>query len=495
MSTLSGEDRMLIDGNLVQAASGKTFDNINPATEEVLGSVADAGAEDMRRAIEAARRAFDRSDWSTNRALRRRCLEQLQHALENERELFREEIIAEAGAPRMITHGPQVDTPIDEVLRYPLGLIDDYPWVQDLPDLVVHGSDVRGSRSRRQIWKEPIGVVGAIAPWNFPLDVTLVKVGQILATGNTAVLKPAPDTPWNATHLGRIIAEQTDIPPGVFNVVTSSDHLVGEELSRSPLVDMISFTGSTATGQRIMKVASQTLKRLVLELGGKSAMVVLGDADLEGILPAATSVCYHAGQGCALQTRILLPRGRYREGVDLIAAAMERVPYGDPNDSKVIMGPLVSATQKERVLSHIESGQRDGAKLILGGGTPAHLQRGFYVEPTLFADVDNSMSIAQKEIFGPVLCVIPYDDEGDAIRIANDTIYGLSGSVFSGSLERAASVASRLRAGTVSVNGGNWGGVDAPYGGYKQSGIGRQNGIEGFEQHLDTKVVGLPIMN
>ena len=480
----TGEVRMMIDGELVEAASGKRFDNVNPATEDVLGPVADGSTEDMRRAIAAARRAFDESDWSTNRQLRKRCLEQLQEALESEREELREELIAEVGTPRLLTYGPQLDAPLEEALRWPAKMIDEFPWDRSLPD-----GTMFGMTSARGVWKEPMGVVGSIVPWNYPFEVTINKVAQVLATGNTTVLKPAPDTPWNATRLGRLVAERTDMPAGVFNVVTSSDHLVGEELTLSPLVDMISFTGSTAVGKRIMEKGAATLKRVFLELGGKSAMIVLDDANIEAIAPGAAMVCMHGGQGCAMQTRMLLPRNLYDKGVELVTAAMAEVPYGDPQSDQVFMGPLVSAKQRERVLGYIEKGKEEGAELVLGGGRPAHLPKGWYVEPTLFVDVDNSMTIAQEEIFGPVLCVIPYDDDEDALRIANDSGYGLSGGVYSASEERATALARRVRTGSIGINGGTWYGADSPYGGYKASGIGRQNGIEGFEQYLETKAV------
>jgi aldehyde dehydrogenase (NAD+) len=238
-----------------------------------------------------------------------------------------------------------------------------------------------------------------------------------------------------------------------------------------------------------MEKGAATLKRVFLELGGKSAMIVLDDADFASVVPFGSMVCMHAGQGCAMQTRMLLPRSRYDEGLELITQGMASVPYGDPNDPNVIMGPLVSAKQQAQVLGYIEKGQHEGAKLLLGGGRPAHLPKGWYVEPTLFADVDNRMTIAQEEIFGPVLCVIVYEDDDDAVRIANDSAYGLSGGVFSSSEERATAVARLVRTGSIGVNGGVWYGADSPYGGYKTSGIGRQNGLEGFEQYLETKAV------
>ena len=483
-SKQTGEARMLIDGKLVEATSGKTFDNVNPATEDVLGQVADATADDMRQAIAAARRAFDETDWSTNHAFRKRCLEQLQDALESEREELRAELVAEAGAPLMLTYSAQLDAPLEDGLRYPMKLIEEFPWERELPD-----GNLFGMTSRRAVWKEPMGVIGSIVPWNYPFEVTLNKIGPVLATGNTTVLKPAPDTPWNATRLGRLVAEKTDIPPGVFNVVTSSDHLVGEELTLSPMVDMIPFTGSTVTGKRIMEKGASQLKRVFLELGGKSAMIVCDDADFPSVIPGASMVCMHGGQGCAMQTRMLVPRARYDEALELIIAGMSGVPYGDPSDPNNMMGPLVSEKQRDRVLGYIQKGVDEGARLVLGGGKPAQFDKGWFVEPTVFADVDNSMTIAQEEIFGPVLCVIAYDADDDAVRIANDSGYGLSGGVFSASEERATAIARRIRTGSIGINGGVWYGADSPYGGYKSSGIGRQNGIEGFEQYLETKAV------
>ena len=486
--TLAAEPRMLIDGQLVEASGRATFPNLNPATEEVLGEVADGTKADAHRAIAAARAAFDRSGWAEDRELRKHCLAQLQAALEDEREALREQLIAEVGCPRQLTHGPQLDLPLADALRYPASLIDTFPWTQPLPDAV----DVMGQMNTREVWKEPVGVVGAIVPWNFPFEVTLNKLGQILATGNTVVLKPAPDTPWNATFLGRVIAERTDIPAGVVNVVTSSDHLVGEELTLSPDVDLISFTGSTRVGQRIMERGAATLKRVFLELGGKSATIVLDDADLTSAVLNGLGVCYHAGQGCVIQTRMLLPRSRYDEGVEILASFMSSMPFGDPQREDVIMGPVISQAQRDRVLGYVRTGIAEGARLVCGGKASPDHPRGWFVEPTLFADVDNAMTIAQEEIFGPVLVVIPFDDDDDAVRIANDNRYGLAGGVHSGSMERALGVAHRIRAGSIGVNGGVPFGPDAPFGGYKLSGLGRQNGIEGFEQYLETKAVGWP---
>ncbi len=335
-------------------------------------------------------------------------------------------------------------------------------------------------------------MVGAVVPWNYPFEVSYNKLGQALATGNTVVLKAAPDTPWNATFIGRLAAEHTDIPPGVLNVITSSDHLVGEQLTLSPEVDLISFTGSTAVGKRIMEKGAATLKRLFLELGGKSATIVLDDADFPSAMLVGLAVCSHAGQGCAVPTRMLLPRSRYDEGVELLQSNLAAAPYGDPQSPDVMMGPLISEKQRSRVLGYIQRGIDEGATLALGGHRPKDMTKGWYVEPTLFTDVDNSMTIAREEIFGPVLVVIPFDDDDDAVMIANDSNYGLGGMVFSGSLDRSLAVARRVRAGSLSINGGAAFGPDVPFGGYKDSGIGRQNGTAGFDQYLETKSLAWP---
>ena len=484
----AGERRLLIDGKLVDAQAGGTFENVNPATEEVLGVVADGTAADMEAAIAAARRAFDTTTWATDHELRARCLHQLQAALESEVEDLRAELVAEVGCPVLITYGPQLDAPLKEALTWPADQIAGYPWKRDIGTKDPFGM----GPAQREVWKEPIGVVGVIVPWNFPVEIILNKLGPVLAMGNTCVLKPAPDTPFNATRIGRLIAEHTDIPPGVVNIVASSDHLVGEVLTSSPLVDMVAFTGSTATGRRIMQAASVNLKPVFLELGGKSVNLVLEDADFPSIIPSASSVCFHAGQGCAMPTRMLVPRSRYDEAVELAAASFGGVPYGDPSDPSNLMGPVISARQRERVLGYIEKGKAEGARLVLDGGRPAHLEREWFVEPTLFVDVDNSMTIAREEIFGPVLVMIPFEDDDDAVRISNDSPYGLSGMITSGDLDRAKALAARIRTGTIAVNGGVWYGADAPFGGYKQSGIGRQCGVEGLDIFTETKTVSWP---
>jgi acyl-CoA reductase-like NAD-dependent aldehyde dehydrogenase len=480
---------MLIDGKLVDGEAGR-YPNINPATEEVIGEVAAASAADMQRAIDAARRAFDESTWSTDRELRKRCLTQLQDALDSDKESLREELILEVGCPRAITFGPQLDAPLSDALRHPISLMNEYPWETDLGDAFV---PLTGMMTRRKVWREAVGVVGAIVPWNYPFEVSIHKLAQALATGNTVVLKPAPDTPFNATRLGRLILDHTDIPAGVVNVVTGPDHRLGEQLTTSPAVDLISFTGSTAVGKRIMEHGASTMKRLFLELGGKSPAIVLDDADMATACMIGLGPCVHAGQGCATPTRLLLPRSRYDEGVAILKSIYENMAPGDPQDAATLCGPVISDKQRGRILSYIQKGIDEGATCVVGGTQqPQGFDKGFWVQPTLFVDVDNSMTIAREEIFGPVLTVIPYQDEDDAVRIANDSAYGLAGNIASGSLERSLAVARRLRTGFIGLNGATPYGADTPFGGFKDSGIGRQNGVAGFDQYTEIKSVAYP---
>jgi aldehyde dehydrogenase (NAD+) len=485
--TLEFEPRMLIDGKLVDAEGGATYDNINPATEHVIGPVADASPADMERAISAARRAFDETSWTTDRAFRKACLAQLKDALDKHKEELRPQIVAEVGTPIGLTFAVQQDSCIDD-MQWDIDLIDRYEWERELGE-----HEFFGMRSNRLVVREPIGVVGLITPWNFPFMLNLSKLAPALAAGCTAVLKPAPDTPYSATWIGKLVAEETDIPAGVFNVVTAADPAaVGETLSGSPAVDMISFTGSTAVGKRIAERGGAALKRVFLELGGKSANIVLDDADFAAVLPSTGMVCMHSGQGCAITTRLLLPRARYDEGIEMVKAAFESFPYGDPTDFNNMAGPLINARQRERVLAYIEKGKAEGARCVVGGGPATQFDKGYFVQPTLFVDVDPGSTIAQEEIFGPVLSVIPYENDDDAVRIANNSRYGLSGAVNGGSLDRALAIARRIRTGTISVNGGQWFGPDSPFGGYKESGLGREHGVEGFEEYLETKTFGMP---
>jgi len=481
------EWRMYIDGALVEAASGATFPNIDPFTEEPIGVTADGTAEDFRRAVAAARRAFDTTGWSTDAGLRARCLRQLHEALEARKDEIRALLVTEVGTSVWLTRDTLLDLPIARLADY-ARLAAEYPYEKPLPDL-----DFRGTASRRFQRREPMGVVAAIIPWNGPWGDTLTKVGAALASGNTVVLKPSPDAPWAGTILGRIAAEATDLPPGVLNIVTSSDNMMGEILTTDPRVDLIAFTGSAPNGRRIAEVSAKTLKRLILELGGKSPYVVLESADVARQAEiAAKLICTNAGQGCVARSRLLLPRARYEEGVAAAASVMKSLSYGDPGNPENYMGPLVSRHHRQRVLGHIEQALAQGNRLVCGGRIPPQFPKGYFVEPTLFADVGPDDHIAQEEVFGPVLAVIPYDDAEDALAIANNSMYGLSATVAAATDAEAIAFANRLRTGTVSINGGVWMHMDVPFGGYKHSGIGRQFGIEGFESYLETKILALP---
>jgi aldehyde dehydrogenase (NAD+) len=480
-----GLDRLLIGGEFRPASGGATFDTINPATEEVLGLAADANAADMDAAIAAARQAFDTTSWSTDHAFRARCLRQLHDALVAEGEDMRALTTAEVGAPAFLTSGPQFDVPVGDLL-WAADLIERYDgWKVDLGVAAPMGVS-----SHRWVLREAAGVVGAITPWNFPHQINFAKIGPALAAGCTVVLKAAPDTPWCASSVGRIVAEKTDIPAGVLNIVTSSDHSLGAQLAGDPRVDIVSFTGSTATGREVMKTAAENITRVFLELGGKSAFVVLDDADMAGAAGlAAFTACTHAGQGCAITTRLVVPRSRFDEVVDAAAATMNAIGAGDPLNPGTICGPLISARQLDRVEEYLRLAQAEGGSFAAGGGRPAAMERGFFIEPTLVVGLDNNARVAREEIFGPVLTVIAHDGDEDAVRIANDSPYGLSGAVHSGDSERAWAAARQIRTGTMSVNGGLWYSGDVPFGGYKTSGIGREMGIAGFEEYLETKSV------
>ncbi|HIF94251.1 MAG: aldehyde dehydrogenase family protein [Myxococcales bacterium] len=485
---LAPETRNLIDGELSAAESDKTFDNLNPANGKVLGTCADGSRDDMLRAVSSARRAFDESDWSRDHAFRGKCIRQLYEGMLEEKEQLRAIVVHEAGAPISLGAFMHVDGPI-EMMTYWADLAASYPYERRLEDI-----PFLGRQHGRILRREAAGVVGAITPWNVPLYLNIAKIGPALASGCTMVLKPAPDTPWSATHVGRIAKERTDIPAGVLNVVASSDHLLGEILSSDPRIDVVTFTGSTATGRRIMASAAPTLKKVFLELGGKSANILLDDADFEAVLPMAAMTCVHAGQGCAITTRLLIPRSRYDEALGILKTAFEKWNYGDPTNPANLQGPQISPLQQERVLAYMEKGKQEGARCLVGGGRPNGKlgEQGCYVEPTLFVDVDPDSTIAQEEIFGPVLCVIPYEDDDDAIRIANHSQYGLSGAIQTKDVGRGLAIARRIRTGTISVAGAQWFHVDTPFGGYKQSGVGRENGVQGFEEYLETKIMAVP---
>ena len=487
MSADFGEERMLIDGRLVRSSSGATYPTVNPATEEVLGVCAEASPADLDAAMAAARRTFDETSWSTDVALRVRCLRQLQQALTAHADELRAMTIAETGSPLFFTRSAALDEPVAS-LGWVADLAEGYEWTTDLGT-----AKPLGMPARRWVRREATGVVAAITPWNVPHQINLAKIGPALAAGNTVVLKPAPDTPWCATVLGRLIVEETDIPAGVVNIVTSSVADFGAPLATDGRIDQVSFTGSTDTGRKVMAAAAGTVKRVFLELGGKSAFVVLDDADLpSACATAAFMVCTHAGQGCAITTRLVVPRSRFDEAVDLTAATLQGLAAGDPLDPGTVCGPLISGRQRDRVERYIGLVSEEGGSIVVGGGRPADQPRGFFVEPTLAVGLANDARVVREEIFGPVLVVTPHDGDDDAVRLANDSPFGLSGSVWSGDRDRAMAVAGRLRTGTVGVNGGVWYSPDIPFGGYKQSGVGREMGVAGFEEYLETKSIAEP---
>ncbi len=403
-----------------------------------------------------------------------------------ERESLRPLLVAEVGAPLMLTEGPQLDTPID-ITEWYADLLERYEFTEELGEI-----ESRGQQHRRWVEKEAVGVVAAIAPYNFPVQIILAKLVPALAAGCTVVVKGPPQTPWVNASLGRLIAEHTDIPAGVVSVLNSSEVEVSKLLVTDPRVDMVSFTGSTAAGRHIMAAASDTVKKVFLELGGKSAFIVLDDYDMElAAMFAGFTVCAHSGQGCAITTRVLVPRAELDRAVELIAGTMTGVPVGDPSDPGNLMGPLISEEQRQKVDAMVKEAVADGAKVIVGGAPVDG--PGFFYQPTLLVDVDQDARIAQEEVFGPVLVVIPYDDDDDAVAIANNSIFGLSGSVWGADEERAIGVARRIRVGTVSVNGGMYYGPDAPFGGYKQSGVGREMGVAGLEEYLEGKTLAIPV--
>lgn len=477
--------QLLVDGKLTPASDGASYPILNPATGAEIGQAPDATAADVDAAIAAARRAFDETDWSTNTELRVRCLRQLHQALLDVADDFRALTTAEVGMPGFMMGAAGFDVPV-EGLKWVTDLLASYDFESDLGV-----ASPMGIASRRTVRREPVGVVAAITPWNVPTQINLAKVGPALAAGCTVVLKPAPDTPWVACELGRLVAEHTDIPAGVFNVVTPRSNEVAAQLTTDPRVDMVSFTGSTNTGRAIMAAAAPTLKKVFLELGGKSAAIVLDDADVASAAGAtAFAACIHAGQGCAITTRLVVPRERYDEAVQVAADTMASIGAKDPADPSAICGPVISGAQRDRVASYLRLAEEEGGRFATGGSVIE--QDGFWIEPTVVAGLDNSSRLAQEEIFGPVLVVIPHDGDDDAVRIANDSAYGLSGSVDSGSLERARAVAARIRTGTLAINGGVWFSPDAPFGGYKQSGLGREMGVAGFEEYLETKTIAEP---
>lgn len=481
------EGKLYIDGKLIGASGGKTYDDIGPWTAEVVGRAADASPEDVEAAIAAARRAFDTTDWSTNHAQRRKLVVELRDLLRENYEWLSNIARHEVGSALGAVKTAQVDGAIESMSGL-IPMVDEIAWESDRGRASAYGFE-----SRRIVYQEAVGVVGAITPWNVPLYVNLAKVASALLAGCTVVLKPAPDTPLMGAVLGELAAK-AGFPAGVLNVVTSSDKaMAGEMLVADPRVDLITFTGSTAIGKHIMERGARTLKRVFLELGGKSANIVLDDAPDFAMSVMRSIVCFHAGQGCAITTRLLVPRSRYEEAVSALQMAYAGYSqmWGKFDDPANVMGPVISKVQRDRVMNYIEIGKQEGARLLAGGKIPTDKGNGFFVEPTCFVDATNTMRIAREEIFGPVLVVIPFEDDEDAIRIANDSDYGLCGAVTSGNVDRALRMARRIRTGSVSVNGGMCVAADLPFGGYKCSGIGREWGREGIEEYLETKAVAI----
>jgi betaine-aldehyde dehydrogenase len=468
-------DKIYINGEWVAPAGQGMIEVINSTTEEVMGRIPECTAEDVDRAVSAARAAFD--GWSATSATERAAVfGRIAEGLKNRVNEIAGIIASEVGMPLPLATAVQAGMPAMVMGSY-ARLLADYQFEEQVGNSLVV--------------KEPVGVVGCITPWNYPLHQVVAKVAPAITAGCTVVLKPSEVAPLTAFVLAEIMQE-AGLPPGVFNLVTGLGPVVGEAIAAHPDVDMVSFTGSTRAGKRVSEVAAQSVKRVALELGGKSASVVLDDADLKKAVSSSVGNCYfNSGQTCSAHTRLLVPRSKYDEAVEIAKASAEKFNVGDPRTGEAKLGPLVSKTQQERVRNYINKGIEEGATLVTGGAEqPEGLEKGFFVKPTIFANVDNKMTIAQEEIFGPVLSIIPYEDEEDAVRIANDTIYGLAGGVWSGDEERAKRVARRIRAGQIDINGGKFNPL-APFGGFKQSGHGREMGKFGFEEYLEIKSLQL----
>ncbi len=475
-------DRLFIGGAWVAPEGTGTIEVVSPATEEVVARVPDATAADVDKAAAAARRAFDEGPWPHLPAAERGAvLTKVAEAVTAEMGEMAEVISTEMGSPVSWAQLGQVLAPT-MIFNYYAELAGTFTFDEVRTGVL---------NPKVLVTKEPVGVVAAIAPWNVPLFIAAAKLAPSLAAGCTVVFKPAPETPLDAFRLAEIFAE-AGLPEGVLSVVPAGRE-VGEHLVTHPGVDKVSFTGSTAAGKRIGGLCGERLKRCTLELGGKSAAIILDDADLTATLAnLMPNALMNNGQACVAQTRILAPRGRYDEVVEAVVAQVEGMTVGDPLDPATEVGPLVAARQRDRVEGYLRSGQEEGAKVAVGGGRPAGLDKGWYVEPTVFVDVDNRMAIAQEEIFGPVLVVIPYEGDDQAVAIANDSHYGLCGSVWTGDNERGLGVARRVRTGTYMLNAGVPIDLSTPFGGYKESGVGREFGPEGLDIFLEKKSIALP---
>jgi aldehyde dehydrogenase (NAD+) len=460
---------LFIDGRWQKPSGQGIAEVINPATEEVAGSVPLGDERDVENAVAAARRAFD--SWSrTPSSVRAGYIRALADQLRNRADEMASVITAELGMPVQWCRSVQVDGPITGLEQYVelAGLMDEVREVGN--SLVI---------------REAVGVCAFINPWNYPLHQLIGKLAPALAAGCTVVVKPSQETPLHAFLLAQMI-EDIGLPAGVFNLVSGPGSKVGEALAKHPDVDMVSFTGSTGAGVRVAQAAAPSVKRVCLELGGKSPLLIAEDADLAAAVRyGVQDVMINSGQTCTALTRMLLPASRYAEAVELALAETLSLRMGNPLDPQSFLGPMCSAGQKRTVLDYIKIGQEEGARLLCGGDMPG---RGFYVSPTLFADVDNRMRIAQEEIFGPVLCLIPYTDEAQAIQIANDSPFGLSSGVWAGSAERALQLGRQMRAGQCFLNGAAFN-YQAPFGGYKQSGNGREWGEEGLNEFVEVKAI------
>jgi aldehyde dehydrogenase (NAD+) len=471
-------DRFFIGGEWVAPSSDSTITVTDSTTEERFFSVAEAQAADIARAVEAARHAFDAGPWPRmSHAERAEYLRAIAAALRRRGDEVGHIWPRESG----VLHGIAKHAAEGAAQRfeYYASLADTFPFEEEARP--TNGGEFG------LIVREPVGVVGAIVPWNGPMSIISNKVAPALLAGCTEVLKSSPEAPGEGYLLAEI-AEEIGLPPGVLNVLTA-DREVSELLVRDPRVDKITFTGSTAAGRRIGAICGERIARCTLELGGKSAAVILDDIDLETVARTISEAeRYLSGQVCSSLTRIVVPRQRHDELLDALSATFSQVRVGDPFDPETQMGPLASERQRDRVLGYIDQGVQEGATLATGGQRPGHLDRGWFVEPTVFGNVENNSTIAREEIFGPVLSVIPADDERDAIRVANDTIYGLNASVFTDDIERARAVAGELRSGTVGHNAFRTD-LGIAFGGFKQSGIGREGGTEGLHPYLETKTV------
>ncbi len=475
MSDIQVRDKLYIDGSWVEPAGSGTIDVVNSSTEEVMGRIPEGVADDVDRAVEAARRAFD--EWSVSPVEERgKLLQRLQEGLAARQEDIAQTVASEVGMVINLSRIIQAGLPIATAGSY-AQLLDDFEFEEQIGNSLVV--------------REPVGVVGCITPWNYPLHQIMNKVAPAIASGCTVVLKPSEVAPLNAFILAEVI-DEIGLPPGVFNLVTGTGPVVGEALASHPGVDMVHFTGSTRAGKRVSELASQRVARVALELGGKSPNIILDDADLERAVRAGVGNCYlNSGQTCTALTRMLVPKDRHDEAVRIAKEASEGFTVGNSLDEDSKLGPLVSEQQRERVRDYIRKGIEEGAELVTGGVEPPEgLDKGFFVRPTVFANVRNDMTIAQEEIFGPVLSIIPYEDEDEAVRIANDTVYGLSGAVWSSDEDHAKAVARRIRTGQIEINGGGFN-LMAPFGGFKQSGIGRELGKYGLEEFLEVKSMQL----